>query len=204
MIAGVSDLRMERDPLGGGTALFSAPVLVGEETRSLYRYVLERQLQPRPEVRRPGWRLVACGLNPSTADAFKLDPTTKREVAWALEWGCETYVKVNAEAWRDTHPANVRRARRAGADTIGPSNDLAIHMALTQLKRDGGIALASWGVGVTPARQLALIRIAHDLGVTWQCAGINDDGSPVHPLIRRKLTAGDDRAPVLRDWLGPA
>ena len=192
MIAGLSDLRMERDPLGGGSALFSA---CGK-----YRYVLERQLQPRSEVRCPGWRLVSCGLNPSTADAFKLDRTTEREVGYALDWGCEVYVKINAKAWRTKSPKVMHSVERSGIDVVGPSNDRAIEMALTQLKRDGGILLASWGTHLDPLRQVQLIRMAHDLGLVWQCVGVNGDGSPVHPLVRRKLRGANNSAPVLRDW----
>lgn len=193
MIAGLSDLRMERDPLGGGSALFSA---CGK-----YRYVLERQLQPRPEVRLPGYRLVSCGLNPSTADAFKLDRTTEREVGYALDWGCETYVKINAKAWRTKSPKVMHSVQRAGTDVVGPSNDVAIEMVLTQLKRDGGILLASWGAHLDRQRALQLIRIAHDVGVKWQCIGLNVGGSPVHPLTRRKLRGIDGSPPALRDWL---
>lgn len=187
----ITDLRMDRDPLGGGTALFSAC--------DKYRYLLERPLHPRTADRKPGHRLVSCGLNPSTADAFKLDATTRREAGYGVEWGCEVYVKINAYAWRDTHPSAMRRARRGGADIVGPSNDRAIEMELTKLKRDGGIALASWGTLVKPDRVLQLVRMAHAIGVQWMCVDVNTDGSPCH-LIRRRLRSGDDNKITLRAW----
>lgn len=187
----VTDLRMERGTDPGATALFSA--------NGKYRYVLERRLLPRPEARNPGTRLVACGLNPSTADAFKLDPTCRREINYAMAWGCDTYVKINAYAWRDTHPSAMWRARRGGADVIGASNDAAIEMALTQLKRDGGIALAAWGVGVKADRILQLLRISASVGVQWMCLDTCASGEPAHPLIRRRLSK-DGAAPTPRPW----
>lgn len=173
MIGELSDMRLEQGP-GGASALFGAD--------GLHRYMLERRIASQPGS---GRRLVACGLNPSTADAFKNDPTVRREIGFASAWDCSTFVKVNAYAWRDTKPANMWRAADAAGGMrkiIGVANDTAIATALTMLKRDGGIALACWGTHAKPDRVLQLARIAHDIGVVWMCLGTNKGGSPRHPL----------------------
>ena len=48
-----------------------------------YRYTLRRVL------RDGNWRVVWLMLNPSTADAFKLDPTVTRCVEWTRRWGAD-------------------------------------------------------------------------------------------------------------------
>ena len=174
----MNDLRLDRG-LEGASALFSKD--------GRYRYMLERYVGRQAQH---GRRLVACGLNPSTADAFKLDPTCRRETGFAFGWGCTLYIKVNAYAWRDTKPSDMwasqerTGSRRQASDLItgGPTNDAAIRCALTMLKADGGIALACWGAHAKPDRVLQLVRIAHEVGVQWMCLGTNKGGSPRHPL----------------------
>lgn len=182
MIARLPNLRFERG-LDGSTALFSAD--------GRHRYMLERQVAHQLEPK--GRRLVACGLNPSTADAFKNDPTVRREIGFAAMWGCSIFVKVNAYAWRDTRPADMWNASdreyiktgsswEANRLIVGEANDTAIRTALTMLKRDGGIALAAWGAHAKPDRVRELVKIAHEVGVQWMCFGTNKGGSPRHPL----------------------
>lgn len=173
----------------GATALFS------ECER--YRYQLERLIDPSPMApvfaQQGVRRLVACGLNPSTADAFKLDPTCRREIGFARLWGCGLYVKVNAYSWRATKPADMFYAAENGSNIVGErlsnsavkmenTNDAVVRAALTMLKRDGGIALACWGAHAEPDRVLKLVKIAHEVGVDWMCLGVNKNGSPKHPL----------------------
>lgn len=179
----------------GATALFS------ECER--YRYQLERLIDPDPMA--PLYaahgirRLVACGLNPSTADAFKLDPTCRRVRAFASAWGCGLYVMINAYAWRATLPADMFLAEENGHSILGErlgnaalqmenTNDAVIRAALTMLKRDGGVALACWGKHAAPERVLKLSRIAHEVGVEWMCLGTNKGGSPKHPLYVKAVT----------------
>lgn len=178
MMSSLSDLRLDHGP-DGATALFSVD--------NLNRYMLERVIDPAIAT-----RMVACGLNPSTADAFQDDPTVRREINFARSWGLGRLVKVNAYSWRDTKPADMFRAEREWAAQhgrwaarqriVGVSNDLAITTALSMLKRDGGIALACWGANATPDRAAELARIAALVGVQWMCLGLNKDGSPKHPL----------------------
>lgn len=168
----------------GASALFSS----GER----HRYGLERDLRDAvnqlfsAKILR---RLVAIGMNPSTADAFDPDPTVTRELGFARSWGCSLYSKGNLYGWREPKPKYMWGAHRSGVDIVGPHNDDAIRTMLTMLARDGGVALACWGrmhssgdKVLQEMRVLAVCRIAHEVGVRWQCLGKNADGSPKHPL----------------------
>lgn len=182
----------------GASALFSSD--------ERHRYGLERDLRdpypPSPPLfgqavgnALPLRRLVAIGMNPSTADAFDPDPTVTRELGFARSWGCSLYSKGNLYGWREPKPARMWAEHRAGGDIVGPHNDDAIRTMLTMLARDGGVALACWGRmhssgdrALQERRVLAVCRIAHEAGVRWQCLGKNADGSPKHPLYLPKTT----------------
>ena len=47
-----------------------------------YRYVLTRQVRPGPKI------ATFIMLNPSTADATQDDPTIRRCIGFARQWGC--------------------------------------------------------------------------------------------------------------------
>lgn len=151
------------------------------EDRTL-RYTLERTVQGMTG----GRVLAACGLNPSTADAFKMDPTCTRETGFARAWGCEIYFKVNAYSWKDTHPRGLWLATKRGDDIVGPHNDEMIEIALRLVKQRGGVALACWGVYARADRVKRLVEIASEVGIEWQCIGTNQDGSPKHPLYAKR------------------
>lgn len=180
----------------GASALFSSD--------ERHRYGLERDLRTYARVNGADFgplfsaasmprRLVAIGMNPSTADAFDPDPTVTRELGFARAWGCSLYSKGNLYGWRDPKPANMWAEHRAGRDIVGPHNDQAIRTMLTMLARDGGVALACWGrmhskgdKALQEQRVFAVCRIAAEVGVKWQCLGKNADGSPKHPLYLPK------------------
>lgn len=174
----------------GASALFSSD--------ELHRYGLERDLRDvvnqlfSAKIPR---RLVAIGMNPSTADAFDPDPTVTRELGFARSWGCSLYSKGNLYGYRHPKPAYMWDKHRLGRDIVGPHNDDVIRTMLTMLARDGGVALACWGrmhssgdKALQERRVLAVCRIARDVGVQWQCLGKNADGSPKHPLYLPKET----------------
>jgi hypothetical protein len=149
-----------------------------------------------PPIGQPMRRLVSCGLNPSTADAFRNDPTVHKETVHAWMWHCTWYTKVNAYAWRETKPHLMFEAKKAGRDIVGADrlgtppcdNDQAIRSALAMVLRDGGIALAAWGNHVERARVCKLYEIAAEMGVQWMCIGTNKDGSPTHSLYQPYAT----------------
>src|SRR3954454_15761859 len=77
-----------------------------------YRYLLSRQVGP-------GLRTATfIMLNPSTADATNDDPTIRRCIGFARQWGCGRLAVLNLFAVRATDPAEMKRAD----DPVGPEN----------------------------------------------------------------------------------
>jgi hypothetical protein len=148
--------------------------------RSL-RYVLTRQLGAGPRV------LMCCGLNPSSADAFRDDPTIRRVKSRAVALGCGLYVMLNSYAFRATQPMDMWIAGRDGADIVGPHNDEVIALVLGRLGVDD-VALAAWGTHAQPTRVQRLREISAAVCRPWQCLGANRDGSPKHPLYLAATT----------------
>lgn len=140
-----------------------------------HRYLLTRRLGAGDRV------LAGIGANPSTADAFRNDPTIKRGMGFGAAWGCGLYVMLNAYGWRDTKPENMWAAWRDGADIVGEHNDLAIGFVLDQLV-DGDIPLAAWGKIPTESRARQVAAVATTAGIKLQCLGVTKDGAPKHPL----------------------
>lgn len=48
--------------------------------------------------------LMVCAMNPSTADAFKNDPTVRRMIGFGRSWGFGRLVVTNVMAYRSTDP----------------------------------------------------------------------------------------------------
>lgn len=119
--------------------------------------------------------LMVIGLNPSTADETKDDPTIRRCVAFAKRWGYGALCMTNLFAWRDTKPANMMKA----ADPIGPLNDYY----LFELAKNAGLILAAWGTkGGHRGRAEYVKDVFSEAGFTLHALRLNDDGSPEHPL----------------------
>jgi len=168
----------------------------------LHRYELTRLVTPDDgaPARLPGAFALFCGLNPSTANAFKLDPTCIRETGFTRRWGFGEYRKVNAYGWRATLPADLWSAGRAGQDIVGNDNDEMVRRNLERLKRDGGVAIACWGTHAKTHRVVRLVELAEAAGVQWQCFGTNNDGSPKHPLY---LPGSTQPQPWIPPWRLP-
>lgn len=134
------------------------------------------QIQLPVEQRR---QIMWIGMNPSTADENRLDPTLRRVRAFSHGWGFNTFIMTNVFAFRATLPKNMRKAE----DPIGPDND----RMLVEIAQQCDHVVACWGGLSNFPRSLrhraASIRIMlRDAGRPVQCLGRNDDGSPKHPL----------------------
>lgn len=138
-----------------------------------FRYALWRQITNQD----PPTDCVWIGLNPSTADHIKLDNTTRRCLTWSREWGCTRYVMLNAYGFRSTNP----RGMKVQGDPIGLEND----EHLLRFTRDAKIIVAAWGGNVAPDRQQAVCRA---IGKRLMCLGVNQDGTPKHPLYVAQAT----------------
>ncbi|MCG5464160.1 DUF1643 domain-containing protein [Micromonospora sp. MED01] len=164
---------------GGSTATFSAC--------RTWRYSLTRRWQPN------GAGVTFLMLNPSVADAFKVDRTVARCMDFARRWGFGGLLVLNCFALRSTDPA----ALKVHPDPVGPDNDTVIAEWLGRLS---GPVVAAWGVHATyqdrAAQVTELVRAA---GRELVCLGTTKEGHPRHPLYvpgATKLTTwpgGDGR-----------
>lgn len=179
----------------GGNAVFSPC--------GFYRYWLERDLR---DLTTPDERwLVVIGLNGSTANAIKNDPTVTKECGFAKRWGYTRYVKVNAYGYVATKPVEMKWKQRRGGDVIGTGgmhyaesllsrggglvekgsvdqgNDYWLRRAIDLCMRKGGRLLVGWGQNIDAERQAAVAKMFAGV-VDPYCLGINANGTPEHPL----------------------
>lgn len=135
-----------------------------------YRYVLWRKWNWQGYAN----QLMFIGLNPSTADEAKDDPTVRRCIRFAKDWGFGGVLMLNVFAFRATNP----RDMKAAADPVGPANDEAFGYRRTQV----GLIVAAWGTYCPPERAHTVCRA---IGKPIHCLGRTKDGSPRHPLYLR-------------------
>lgn len=127
-------------------------------------------------------------LNPSTADAFKNDPTVRRCVGFAQKWGFGTLIVTNIFAYRSTDPAGMLAVK----DPVGALNDDAILWATSHAK----MVVAAWGThGSLLGRGNAVTRLLRNQGTKIHHLGLTKGGFPKHPLY----VAGDTK-PESGDW----
>lgn len=142
--------------------------------RRLYRYSLLRRWGP-------GEVAIFVMLNPSVADADVDDPTVRRCVGFARALGCDALRIVNLYAYRTKDPAELRRARRAGVDVVGPENDGYLAAAAVSAFARQQPLVAAWGAHAEDARVAQVLALSvgfEDL----RAFGVTRDGQPRHPL----------------------
>lgn len=139
-------------------------------TCRLYRYTLWRE-----------WDLMNSqyamfiGLNPSTADETKDDPTIRRCIDFAKQWGCGALCMTNLFAFRATNP----KVMMAQSSPIGHEND----NWLACCARDARFIVAAWGnKGRFLGRDEEVLKIVDNL----DCFGLTKEGCPSHPLYLPK------------------
>lgn len=114
-------------------------------------------------------------LNPSTADAFKEDPTVSRCIRFAVTWGFGALEVVNIFALRSTDPKQLYKAE----DPVGPDNDRTI----LEVARRSGLVVAAWGAhGALRDRGREVAQLLERHGLALHCLGATKDGHPRHPL----------------------
>ena len=118
------------------------------------------------------------GLNPSTADAVKDDPTIRRCIGFAKDWGFGRLVMLNLFAWRATSPTDLKKVE---FPTGQERNNEVIRdhaLACTQV-------ICCWGAhGTYMDRDLYVVRMLRNIDL--QCLGRTKNGHPRHPLYLRK------------------
>lgn len=130
-------------------------------------------------------------LNPSTADAEVLDPTVRRCLGYAMDWGYRRMMVANLFALRATDPAALRQAE----DPVGPDNNLAISTGAAT----STLIVAAWGIhGTLKGRDQEVLEILKK----WKnlfCLARTRKGIPAHPLYLKK-----DLVPTLYREAGQA
>lgn len=121
--------------------------------------------------------VVFIGLNPSTADEMKDDPTIRRCMGFARRWGYGGIYMVNLFAYRATSPRDLFAFK---ADPIGHNNDATLHHYTGM---PCVLVVAAWGNhGTFLGRGL---EVAQALKVSMHCFGYTKAGQPLHPLYQR-------------------
>lgn len=140
-----------------------------------YRYDLTRSWYE-------GYGEVAfIGVNPSTADETKDDPTIRRCIGFAKSWGFSGLHMLNLFAFRATDPKDMKKAD----DPIGPDNDAYI----LSVANECTAIIAAWGVnGTHRGRDKQVRELVKDLNVLR----LTKAGHPCHPLYLPK-TLGFER-----------
>ena len=143
-----------------------------------YRYALWREWdESKPQA-------MIIGLNPSTADETKDDPTVKRCINFAISWGFGGVCVTNLFAYRATKPFEMK----ASDEPVGSENDAWI----MKLAKEASIVVAAWGNhGSYLSRSEKIRRILKNL----HCMKINKSGEPTHPLYLKA-----DLKPVLLNY----
>jgi hypothetical protein len=142
-----------------------------------YRYWLIR----RWDATKP---LIAfIGLNPSTADEVKDDPTMRKIRKFATAWGYGGFLMLNLFAFRSPYPAEMTKARTKGDDIIGLHNGVRYMRGyISDFGAD--TVVAAWGAYKSDRGSL----VSSLLGMPIECLGKNNDGSPKHPLYLKDDT----------------
>ena len=179
---GYVDREIEMHPVGAvvdySNGDFGYAAASFDETRR-YRYRLSRVWD------RSLGRVNFVMLNPSTADAFILDPTVRRCVGYAKSWGYGSLEVTNIFSLRATDPKELYSAD----DPTGPDNDEALILAAAA----ADLVVAGWGVhGKLLGRGSAVAQLLSASGVVVHCVSVTKGGYPGHPLYVR----GD--APAVR------
>src|SRR5208282_1252216 len=150
----------------------------------VYRYTLWRDWPMLDGLERQGFgrdRAYAMfiGLNPSTADETKDDPTIRRCIRFAKDWGYGALCMTNLFAFRATDP----KVMEAAKDPVGPDND--VWLVKESLK--AGVVIAAWGTRSGNRGKDVFQLLERDV----YCLGKTKEGHPRHPLYVRADTLAE-------------
>lgn len=138
-----------------------------------WRYVLWREWDPERA------KVMFIGLNPSTADEVKNDPTVTRCINYAKAWGYGGIYMMNIFAFRATDP----RDMKAAPDPVGPENN---HFLWKTAAKAGLPLIAAWGThGTFQNREHQVLELLKREFPIY-CLGKTKDGHPKHPLYLKK------------------
>lgn len=136
-------------------------------------------------------KLMIVGLNCSTADTRKNDPTVRREILFAMDMKFGSLYKANLFAFRTPNPKEMK----AALDPVGPENNSWI----ARMAAEADKVVVAWGThGSFGGRDRAVEEILKMIGKPLWCFGITKNGFPKHPLYlpsETRLVAWNGIAP---------
>ena len=154
-----------------------------------YRYTLWREwgcdLFEGDGVNRDRGFVQFIGLNPSTADETKDDPTIRRCIGFSRDWGYGAMVMTNIFAFRATDPEMMK----ACDSPETPDLSLENRHHIMNLAREAGIVIAAWGKhGKHMGLGADTLLCFKQNGLKIHHLGLNGDGTPKHPLYLKATT----------------
>ena len=130
-----------------------------------YRYALWRMWDENKPL------VMIIGLNPSTADETRNDPTITRCISFARSWRYGAVCVTNLFGFRATAPSELK----AYHDPIGKENDAWVH----EMAKEAAITVAAWGNhGKFLNRSIEFLSSLDQLHFIQ----MNKSGEPAHPL----------------------
>jgi len=134
-----------------------------------YRFVLQRRWDEYKSM------VNFLMLNPSTADAFKNDPTVERCQRRAKEMGFGGLIVTNLFAFRSTDPKGLYKAK----DPIGMENDVAILTSAGECT----LVVCGWGGhGKYLNRGAKVLDMLNTAKIKSWALRLTKSGQPGHPL----------------------
>lgn len=140
-----------------------------------YRYWLTREW----DTHRPAIALIM--LNPSRANERQDDPTIRRCIQLAHQWGYGRLIIVNLFGYCTASPQTLKVV----SDPIGVDNDDYILQASAAAEH---IALAWGNWGRLHQRDQAVLKLLQPNRDRLVCCGYNRTGQPRHPLYLPRQT----------------
>ena len=143
-----------------------------------FRFVLRRTWGKGPTV---SWLM----LNPSTADAEQDDPTLRRIMDFAAQWGMVGVTVVNVFPFRSSKPTELWRGLDKGPDSDITAIDANVQH-IEHAASEGALRMLGFGADVPARYPVALDLALSAFGDGAMCLGTNADGWPLHPMARGK------------------
>lgn len=163
-----------RESFDPGFGVDRAAVYDADETHRYMLYRVWSDLLP----------MVVIGLNPSTATEAVDDPTIRRCVRFARDWGHGGLVMLNLFSLRATNPQALYHAINqsgAGAATGGEVHDRML-LHYTEPERQSRILLAYGNHGGLAGRGKAVVKMLE--GRSFEALNVTAMGFPIHPLYQ--------------------
>lgn len=149
-----------------------------------------------------GPAILWCGLNPSKANGATDDPTMLRVIGFSYRWGFGSLVMINIYPYITSSPEVLRGWLQRSPRAAG----LISHNRMVAREEAGkvDVRVAAWGAGATATAEHEFMTAMSWDGLIeppWKCLGLNDGGSPIHPLARGRHRVPDNA--TLIDYPSP-